>query len=83
MQPNTAYGVRIRAYAGGENSDWSGKAVVTTDKPHVAPSWSAVAAPPAQTGRPYRLDLAPFVDGYPAPVLSVSAGAAKPEGATL
>ena len=83
MQPNTAYGVRIRAYAGGENSGWSDKAVVTTDKPHVAPSWSAVAAPTAQAGRPYRLDLAPFVDGYPAPVLSVSAGAATLEGATL
>lgn len=83
MQPNTAYGVRIRAYAGGENSDWSGKAVVTTDKPHVAPSWSAVAAPTAQAGRPCRLDLAPFVDGYPAPVLSVAAGDATIEGATL
>ena len=83
MQPNTAYGVRIRAYAGGENSGWSGKAVVTTDKPHVAPSWSAVAAPAAQAGRPCRLDLAPFVDGYPAPVLSVAAGDATIEGATL
>ena len=83
MQPNTAYGVRIHAYAGEENSGWSDKAVVTTDKPHVAPSWSAVAAPTAQAGRPYRLDLAPFVDGYPAPVLSVSAGNAMLEGATL
>ena len=83
MQPNTAYVVRIRAYAGGENSGWSGKAVVTTDKPHVAPSWSAFAAPAAQAGRPCRLDLAPFVDGYPAPVLSVAAGDATFEGATL
>lgn len=57
--------------------------VVATDKPHVAPSWSAVAAPAAQAGRPCRLDLAPFVSGYPAPVLSVAAGDATIEGATL
>ena len=86
LTPETEYEVTVWAYAGTgddrllSNDDWIS---VTTDKPHVAPSWSAVAAPAAQAGRPCRLDLAPFVNGYPAPVLSVSAGDATLEGATL
>ena len=86
LKPETEYEVTVWAYAGTDDDrlwsydDWIS---VTTDKPHVAPSWSAVAAPAAQAGRPYRLDLAPFANGYPAPVLSVSAGDATLEGATL
>lgn len=86
LKPETEYEVSVWAYAGTDddrlwsNDDWIS---VTTDKPHVAPSWSAVAAPAAQAGRPCRLDLAPFVSGYPAPVLSVAAGDATIEGATL
>ena len=51
----------------------------------VAPSWAPVAAPPAQAGRPYRLDLAPWLDGRPAPALSVTDGdgAATVDGTTL
>ena len=87
LAPDTEYRAKIAAYAeiyGGKRYSWDSDYVyATTDRTHAAPSWSAVAAPAAQAGRPYRLDLAPFLSGYPAPALALAAGDAVLGGTTL
>ena len=86
LKPDTEYEITVWAYADTDDDtywsyeDWID---VTTAKLPSAPVWSDVSAPPAQAGRPYRLDLAPFVAGWPTPVLSLADGPGALSGTVL
>ncbi|MBQ9726754.1 MAG: caspase family protein [Kiritimatiellae bacterium] len=86
LKPDTKYEIIVWAYAGTDDGtlfSYDNWIAVTTAKQPSAPVWSAVSAPPAQAGRPYRLDLAPFVAGWPEPVLSLADGPGALSGTVL
>ena len=83
LRPDRAYSVMACAYAGNRQSAWSPEVFVSTYEVRTAPSWLAVPVPPAQVGRPCRIDLAPYVGGYPAPTLRLESGDATLAGSVL
>jgi hypothetical protein len=68
LTPETTYYARVKGEA-----DWSDVETFTTlAEPGTAPSWSTLPTPSVVAGSTYELDLTGYVDGDPAPVLTMA-----------